>query len=52
MANDGLTYTPVPETEHDMVKSYAAFRHIKIPDAYKLVINEGLRALDFDLPNK
>lgn len=52
MANDGSTYTPVPETVHDMVKSFAAFRHIKIPEAYKLVINEGLKALAFELPKK
>lgn len=52
MANDGSTYTPVPETVHDMVKSFAAFRHIKIPEAYKLVVREGMKALGFELPKK
>lgn len=52
MASDGSTYTPVPEGAHAMIKSFAAFRKMKIGEAYGLVVAEGLKALGFDPAKK
>lgn len=44
-----MTYTPIPTESHNAVKAFAAINRIKVPDAYKRIIKEGLKAFNFEV---
>ena len=50
MAREDTIYTYIPEATHKKVKGFAGLKGMDIPDAYALLVTEGLKALDFTLP--
>ena len=42
-----MTYTWIPSNTHDAVKAFAALNRMKIPDAYELIIKEGLKIFNY-----
>lgn len=48
MAKDGLIYTYIPENTHKKAKGLAGMRGLDLPEAYELLVQEGLKALGYD----
>jgi hypothetical protein len=49
MAKEDLSNTYVYGRTHKKVKGFAGFRSLDLPDAYDLIVNEGLKALGYDV---
>uniref|UniRef100_A0A6M3XX70 Uncharacterized protein n=1 Tax=viral metagenome TaxID=1070528 RepID=A0A6M3XX70_9ZZZZ len=50
MDNDQTTMTRVLSDSHKKVSIYATDKNLHIPDAYDLIVNAGLKALNYKLP--
>jgi len=50
MKKENTKPTYVLEATHKKVKGFAGLKGIDIPEAYDLLVAEGLKALNFQLP--
>ena len=50
MEKENRIKTNILEETHKKVKGFAGLKGIDIPEAYDLLVAEGLKALNFQLP--
>lgn len=48
MAKDATVNTYVYDRSHKKVKGFAGLRGMEVPEAYEMLVMEGLKALGYD----